>query len=234
VGPASKERFAFPASFYIDAYESYRSATRASDAALENSGSDSISIATRAQLPERKARVKLAIASKGIESIPFVVQMLRSNDAEESQDAVQVLALMGGDSQVIDSLIESITDATDSDAVTTLVTALAATRNPRSIPYLARILEAPGADDAAIEAAVTSLGILANRRLDLGDDPRAAAIAWLTENGHSSAPTVSGPNVSTGPPDNPAPGGHVHVQIHAARRAEHRKALRASTEEARE
>lgn len=221
-GPASKQRFSFPASFYLDAYGSYRSAARASDALQQSSDLDPV----QAQLPERKARVKLAIASKGIESVPFVLQMLRSTDTEESQDAADVLALMGGDSQVVDALIESITGATDPDAVSTLVTALGATRNPRSIPYLARILRAPAVDDTIATAAVTSLGILVNCRLDESEDPRAAACTWLTENGY-----LAPPSVSTAPFDNPVPGGLVYVQLHASRRAEHRKVIRASTEE---
>ena len=226
-GPSSNQRFGFSALFYFDAYGSYRSSVQASDYLSHDPETDTFDL--RALMPERRARVKLAIASKGPESLPFVLEMLRSTDPEESQDAKDVLALMGGDIQVTDSLVESIATATDLDTVTALVTALGATRNTRSVPYLARILRAPGIDDGTMRAAVASLGQLINRPLGDTVDPFVAAVTWLAENGYESVPVVE-----ASPPENPVPGGLVHVQTHTSRHAEHRRVSRASAEEVKE
>jgi hypothetical protein len=226
-GPSSNHRFAFSASFYFDAYGSYRSSVRTSNTLSHDAETGTFDL--RAQIPERRARVKLAIASKGSESLPFVLEMLRSTDSEESQDAKDVLSLMGGDTQVTDSLIDSIASATDLDTVTALVTALGATRNTRSVPYLARILRAPGIDEATLKAAVASLGQLINRQLGETDEPYVAALGWLAENGYESVPVVE-----ASAPENPVPGGLVHVQMRTSRHAEHRRVTRASAEEAKE
>jgi hypothetical protein len=209
-------RFAYPASFYLDAYRSYRATATAADAARQDPELESFAVLD--QLPERKARVKLAIASKGADAIPFVLQMLRSSDREERDDARGVLALMGGDSRVVDSLISSIARATDSETVTALVVALGATESPRSIPCLARILAAPGLDAPMVQATVMSLVALTKRRFDQSDNPRAAAAHWLQLNGYMSVPFRSGPPASP-------PGGLVNIQLQTPQPDETREVI---------
>jgi hypothetical protein len=174
----------------VDAYRSHRAAEAALEAAQRNGETDPAAVV--AQLSERKARVKWAIASRGVDAIPFVVQMLRSLDPEESDDAREMLALMGGEDQVVDFLIASIAGATDAGTANTLIIALGATANPRGIPYLARILSAPGIDVTIMRSTIESIGLLSNRKFDYSEDPFAAAAKWLKTNGYSVAFPVLG------------------------------------------
>jgi hypothetical protein len=220
-------RFSYSATFYLDAYRAYRVA----DALCDDAESDPFQ-APNLQA-KRKARVKLAIASKGTDAIPFVLQMLRSDDREECDDARGVLALMGTDARVVDSFISSVAEATDSDTVTTLVMALGALANPLSIPCLARILGARGISVATVEAAVTSLGVLTHRQFDLDDDPRAAALHWLQMNGYKSV-TVQSSLPEPRSESAVLPGGLVHIQIQVPQTDEDCEPIAASTEETRE
>jgi hypothetical protein len=186
-------RFGFPTSFYVDAYRSHRAAEAALDAAQRNGENGSVAVV--AQLSERRARAKWAIASRGVDAIPFVVQMLGSHDPEESDDAREILALMGNEDRIVDSLISSIANATDADSANTLIIALGATANPRGIPYLARILSAPGIDLTIMRTTIESIGLLGNRRFDYSSDPVATAAKWLERNGYSIALPVRGGSV---------------------------------------
>jgi hypothetical protein len=187
-----------------------------------------------AQLPERKARVKLAIASKGTEAIPFLLEMLRGADVEERDDARGVISLMGGDARVVYSLTESVAGATDAETTRALAVALGATENPLAIPCLARVLGAAGVDAATAQAALTSISALTNQRFEDSTNPKAAALDWLQENGYRSAPIESRPH--PGPASEKAilPGGLVHIQVQMPPQDEGREVIRASTEEIKE
>jgi hypothetical protein len=225
-------RFTAPASFYLDAYRSYRATAASVDDAQSNAGLDPFGVV--AQLPERKARVKLALASKGTEAIPFLLEMLRSADGEERDDARGVISLMGGDARVVDSLAESVASATDAETTTALALALGATENPLAIPWLARILGAPAVDSATAQAALTSISDLTSERFEDSTDPKAAALDWLQVNGYPSAPIDSPPHPGPASENTILPGGLVHIQVQMPPQDAGREVIRASTEEIKE
>jgi hypothetical protein len=225
-------RFTSPAPFYLDAYRSYRATADSVVGSRSNAELDPFGVV--AQLPERKARVKLAIASKGTEAIPFLLEMLRSPDHEERDDARGVIALMGSDGRVVDSLTESVANATDAETTEALAVALGATENQLSIPCLARILGAPGVDGATAQAALTSIAALTNQRFEDSANPKAAALDWLRVNGYRSAPIESRPHPGPAAEETTPPGGLVHIEVQMPPQDEGREVIRASTEEIKE
>jgi hypothetical protein len=177
-----RERFEYPPSFYIDAYRSYQAAAAAvrSDPLRTE---DEFSTA-RAQLRERRARATWALAHGGLESIPFALQMLRSADVDERDDARGIFRQMGCRDQLVDSLIGSLGRTSDPEAVAAITLALGEMRNSRAIPILGSVLDSGVADARIRWLAVTSLGKLAQRRFDRSEDPEAAARVWLHSNGY--------------------------------------------------
>jgi hypothetical protein len=230
--PSAHLRFTSSASFYLDAYRSYRATAASTDGAQSNTELDPFGVV--AQLPERKARVKLAMASKGTEAIPFLLEMLRSADREERDDARGVISLMGGDARVVDSLTESVASATDAETTKALAVALGATENPLAIPCLARMLGAPGVDRATTQAALTSVATLTNQRFEESTNPKAAALDWLRENGYRPAPIESQTHSAPASETTILPGGLVHIQVQMPPQDEGREVIRASTEEIKE
>jgi hypothetical protein len=216
----------------LDAYRSYRATAASIEGVQSNAELDPFGVV--AQLPERKARVKLAMASKGTEAIPFLLEMLRGADGEERDDARGVISLLGGDARVVDSLTKSVASATDAETTRALVVALGATENLLAIPCLARILGAPGVDGATAQAALTSVAALTNQRFGESTNPKAAALDWLRENGYRSAPFESRPHPAPASEKAILPGGLVHIRVQMPPQDEVREVIRASTEEIKE
>ncbi len=186
VSESHRERFAYPPSFYIDAYRSYQAAAAAvrSDPLRTE---DEFS-AARAQLRERRARATWALAHGGVESIPFALQMLRSVDVEERDDARGIFRQMGCRDQLVDSLIGSLSRTNDPEVLATITQALGEMRNSRAIPVLGSVLDSGLGDPRLRWLAVTSLGKLAQRRFDRSQDPEESARAWLHSNGYRRRP----------------------------------------------
>ncbi len=178
-------RFAYPASFYIDAYRAYQAAVRALESGLLNGEVERS--AARAQLRERRARAICALATGGEESVPFALRMLASTDVDERADARGVFRQMGCRDQVVDSLIASLCDAEDIDTITAITVCLGEMGNARAIPSLEALLGSSLFDAHTRSLAITSLGKLAQRRFDRSEDPEGAARAWLEANGYGSA-----------------------------------------------
>ncbi len=182
ISESCRERFAYSPSFYIDAYRSYQAAAAAVRPDPLRT-EDEFSTA-RAQLRERRARATWALAQGGVESIRFALQMLRSTDVDERDDARGILRQMGCRDQLVDSLIGSLGRTSDPEAVAAITLALGEMRNSRAIPILGSVLDSGVADPRIRWLTVTSLGKLAQRRFDRSEDPEGAARAWLYSNGY--------------------------------------------------
>jgi hypothetical protein len=176
----------YQASFYMDAYRAYQ-------AAMASLGSgpplkDMDLVAARAKLFEHRVRARWALAARGLESLPFALQMLRSADIDERDDARGILARMGSDDEVMDALLLELRQATEPGIFGEIIVAIGATGNTRAIPVLVAILRDPAVDQASKSATIRSLGKLAQRRFDQSEDPLAALNAWLDTNGYVSIP----------------------------------------------
>ncbi len=166
----------------MDAYRSYQAAAAAFRS--EPLKTEDERSTARAQLRERRARAMWALANGGAESIPFVLQMLRSADVDERDDARGVFRQMGCSDQLVDSMIRSLSRSGDPGAVAAITVVLGEMRNSRAIPILGGVLDSDVADPRIRWLAVTSLGKLAQRRFDRSEDPEQAARSWLDSNGY--------------------------------------------------
>jgi hypothetical protein len=178
--------FTYHASFYMDAYRAYQAAM-----ASLNSGpplKEMDLVAARAKLFEHRARARWALAARGLESLPFALQMLRSADIDERDDARGILARMGSDDEIVDALLFELRQASEPGVFAEIIVAIGATGNTRVIPVLVAILRDPAVDQPSKFAAIRSLGKLAQRRFDQSDDPLSALNAWLETNGYVSVP----------------------------------------------
>jgi len=194
---AVRSGFSYPASFYMDAYHAYQSAMTALTA---NPALKEMDLTTaRAKLFEHRARARWALATKGLEALPFALQMLHSSDMDERDDARGILCRMGTDDEVVDTLLDALRDTADPEILADLIVALGATANARAIPALVSILRNPAMIDFHKSAAIKSLGKLAQRRFDQTEDPFASLNAWLEANGYSSLPvgTPKIPQIAT-------------------------------------
>lgn len=194
--------FEQPASFYMDAYRSYQTAV----AALLSSppASDLELVNARAKLFEHRARARWALSARGVESVPYALEMLKSTDLEEREDARGILGRIGGDDRVIEALTDALEGATDSESVENLTIALGATGNLNATPVLVRILRHPETDEVIKSWAMESIGRIAQRRFDHSEDPNEAMQAWLETNGYRTlvAYTNAGiPEISDLPED---------------------------------
>jgi len=182
-GPA-RSGFDYPASFYMDAYRSYQSAMAA---LLESPPANEIDrLKARSLLYEHRARARWALATRGVESIPFALEMLRSSEQDERDDARRLFNRMGEDEQVLGALIVALEKSEEPDEIESLTVALGATGNPKAAPSLVRVLRHPGIHDQTRSSAIKSLGRIAERRFDQADDPEGALNAWLQSSGHWS------------------------------------------------
>jgi hypothetical protein len=187
-GEPQNNQFSYPPAFYIDAYLSYRAAVASVRAGTFKS--DAERSAARARLHERRARTMSALASGGETSIAFAIQMLRSGDVDERDDARGILREMGRRDQLVDSLIASLPQGTDLGTVESITMVLGEMMNPRAIPILIEVLDSPNTDANTKRQAITSLGRLVQRRFDRAEDPEAATCEWLETNGYRSVPTA--------------------------------------------
>jgi hypothetical protein len=155
-------RFPYPSSFYMDAYRSYQSAAGTLRSQTRANGKEVAGVGDR--LFEQRARAKWALVCRGIESVPYAVQMLRSSDPEEREDGRVILELIGGDDEVVRSLATLLDETTDADLAGNVVSLLGELKNAGAVPRLTAIVLDSASDVAVKQAAMRSLGILAQSR----------------------------------------------------------------------
>jgi hypothetical protein len=150
----------------MDAYRSYQTAAGTIRSRVQANSKELVGAGDR--LFEQRARAKWALVCRGIESVPYAVQMLRSADPEERDDGRVILELIGGDDEVVHSLVALLDETSDAELSGYVVALLGELRNAGAVPRLTAIVLDSASDVAVKQAAMRSLGILAQTRLSQG------------------------------------------------------------------
>ena len=119
----------------------------------------------------------------GAAAVPFALEMLKSSVPEAREAGAGILAAVGKDDAVIETILASLADETDDVARDSFILALGQLRSRKAIPALAAIIKDATADGDTRHTAVESLGRIVRRRFLNETDPVAAAMKWLEEKG---------------------------------------------------
>lgn len=152
--------------YYADMHRQFREATskRGHDAGLEFG---------------RRVHSCWGLVAQGQASIPYVLEMLRSDHGDAREDAAGVLAAIGKDPEVERALIQQLRVEDGIVARDGIILALGAMRSRPAIPVLAALIRDETTDGDTRWTVMESLARIARRRFDKQPDPIAAAIAWL-------------------------------------------------------
>ncbi|HEY0453667.1 HEAT repeat domain-containing protein [Actinophytocola sp.] len=136
--------------------------------------------AVREQDFTRRVTASWGLIARGRESLPYLMSMLRSGDADSREDAGGALTWLGEDAAgLVGELLTALRRETDPQARDSIVATLGALRNRAAVPALAALIRSADTDGDTRRCAVESLGTIVRRRFDKQPDPEAAAIAWL-------------------------------------------------------
>jgi len=130
---------------------------------------------------KRRVHAQWGLIAKGAEAAPYAVTLLQRTEAEAREDGASILAELGKDDGIVDTLIESLKSETDLTARDSMVITLGRLKSRKAIPTLAAIIRDAAQDHDTRWTAVESLGTIVRRRFLNADDPIAAALAWLAK-----------------------------------------------------
>lgn len=119
------------------------------------------------------------LIAKGAAAVPYAMQMLKSSDPDEREDAGGILGWLGGDDSVVDAVLAAAEVESDRTAKDSLVATLGELGSKRAIPFLRRVLTDDDEDPDTADLAAHSLGGIVHRRFDRGGDVIGAAREWL-------------------------------------------------------
>ena len=128
----------------------------------------------------RRVHASWGLIANGARSIPFALEMLKSGNSDAREDGAAVLAEVGRNGQVVDSLLAALRAERDIQARDSVILALGALRNKAALPALVTIIEDETADGDTRWTAVESLGKIVRRRFLSQADPIQAALEWIT------------------------------------------------------
>lgn len=132
----------------------------------------------------RRVMASWGLIARGRESLPYLMLMLRSSNADSREDAGGALGWLGKESSgVVGDLLTALEDEAEHQPRDSIVVTLGAVKNPAAIPALAALIRSDDTDGDTRRCAVESLGKIVRMRFDTQDDPEAAAIAWLDAHG---------------------------------------------------
>jgi HEAT repeat protein len=128
----------------------------------------------------KRVTASWGLIARGRESLPYLMLMLRSSNADSREDAGGALGWLGKESGgVAGELLTALEDETEHQPRDSIVVTLGVLKNRAAIPALATLIRADDTDGDTRRCAVESLGKIVRKRFGTQDDPEAAAIAWL-------------------------------------------------------
>ena len=127
----------------------------------------------------RRVHACWGLIAKGVEGIPFALDMLRSGNSDAREDAAGILAEAGRDDGLVAQLLEALRAETDIQARDSIILALGALRNRAAVPDLAAIIVDESQDGDTRWTAVEALGKVVRRRFLAQPYPLGAALEWI-------------------------------------------------------
>ena len=124
------------------------------------------------------------LIARGRESLPYLMLMLRSSNADSREDAGGALGWLGKEpGGVVGELLAALEDETEHQPRDSIVVTLGALKNRAAIPALAALIRSDDTDGDTRRCAVESLGKIVRKQFGTRDDPESATIAWLDAHG---------------------------------------------------
>lgn len=128
----------------------------------------------------KRVTASWGLIARGRESLPYLMVMLSSRNADSREDAGGAMAWLGDDAGgLVGELLTALHRESDAQARDSIVAALGALKNRAAVPALASLIRSDQTDGDTRRGAVESLGKIVRKRFDKHDDPEAVAIAWL-------------------------------------------------------
>jgi HEAT repeat protein len=128
----------------------------------------------------KRVTASWGLIARGRDSLPYLMLMLKSGNADSREDAAGALEWLGDDANgVVHELLVALDRETDSQARDSIVLTLGALKNRAAFPALAALIRSEGTDGDTRRCAVESLGKIVRKRFDKQADPEAAALTWL-------------------------------------------------------
>lgn len=127
----------------------------------------------------RRVHAMWGLIAKGGIATAYALSLLKRPVPESREDGAAILAELGRDEAVVDTLIRSLRAETDTTARDSIIQALGRLKNRKAIPSLAAIVAADGTDLDTGFMAVESLGQLVRKRFMNQPNPIEAAKAWI-------------------------------------------------------
>jgi HEAT repeat protein len=132
----------------------------------------------------KRVTASWGLIARGRKSLPYLMVMLKSSDADSREDASGALGWLGKQPDgVVGELLAALEDETEHQPRDSIVVTLGALKNRAAIPALAALIRSDDTDGDTRRCAVESLGKIVRQRFGAQDDPEAAAIAWLDAHG---------------------------------------------------
>jgi hypothetical protein len=127
----------------------------------------------------KRVRASWGLIARGVEAMPFLMKMLRSDCADSREDAAGALGWIGKSSpEVVGGLVDSLRHAVTDEERDTIPLGLGDLRARRAVPAVAEILRDQTADGDTRHTAAEALRKIVRRRFDKQPDPIDAALAW--------------------------------------------------------
>ncbi|HMF13251.1 MAG TPA: HEAT repeat domain-containing protein [Gemmataceae bacterium] len=127
----------------------------------------------------RRVHGMWGLISKGAAAAPFALSLLGRSVPEAREDGAAILAELGRDEVVVDTLLERLKSETDATAKDSMILALGRLKNKKAIPSLATIIRDAATDGDTKWTAVESLGLIVRKRFLKQENPVQSAMAWL-------------------------------------------------------
>jgi hypothetical protein len=127
----------------------------------------------------RRVHGMWGLIGKGAAAARYALSLLGRSAPEAREDGAAILAELGRNEAVVDTLIESLSAETATTARNSIILALGRLKNKKAIPSLAAIIRAAATDGDTKWTAVESLGLIVRKRFLKQEDPVEAAMAWL-------------------------------------------------------
>ena len=132
----------------------------------------------------KRVTASWGLIARGRDSLPYLMLMLRSSNADSREDAGGALGWLGRKSgDVVGELLTALAHETEHQPRDAIVVTLGALKSRAAIPALAALIRSDGTDGDTRRCAVESLGKIVRKRFGTQDDPESAAIAWLDAHG---------------------------------------------------
>lgn len=128
------------------------------------------------------------LIAKGSAAIPHAVRMLNHRDSDAREDGAAILAELGHQGKVVDTLLEALDRETESQARDSMLQALGRMRARKAIPLLRETILSESTDGDTRHTAIEALGRIVRRRFLAAPDPRAAVREWLDQNEEPTEP----------------------------------------------